>query len=85
MACAPGIPRDFDFYDSLDHIPADWLPLRAEPEADTDSPTQGTDWFLGKLVEAAVQQVGWVPRDVYKFMAEPTTFGMFCMLEIYRC
>lgn len=74
----PGFGRGFDFGDSHHHIQEDWLPLRAEPEG--DSPTDDAELLLVKLVEAAVRQVGWVPQDVYQFLARPTTFGMFFML-----
>lgn len=59
--------------------PEDELPFRAEPESDIDSATNDMEnLLLAKLVEAAVRQVGWVPRDVYyRFMAHPTNPGMF--------
>lgn len=71
LSFRPESSQGFDFGD----IEEDWLPPRAQPEA--DSLLEDNEWLLLKLVEAAVWQVGWVPRDVYKFLAAPETFGMF--------
>lgn len=81
IALGPEISRDSDSSDSLSW--KDCLPLRAEPEAETDSPTMATEWFLAKLVGLAVRRVGWVPRDVYEFVRTPRIMtGMFTTLRV---
>lgn len=50
------------FGDSSSHMgQEDPLPLRAEPEADSNFPIMDTERFLAELVETAVRCVGWVP------------------------
>jgi hypothetical protein len=54
------------------------LPLRlGDLEADDDDIPPEDEW-LAKLVDVAVREVGWAPRDVYTFLRSyPSMFFFF--------
>lgn len=55
----------------------DDLPLRAEAEPVVDPPTEEMEKLLADFVTEAVREVGWVPREVYRFLARPGPISMY--------
>lgn len=53
--------------------------IKDEDDYETVS-QNGLKLLVKRLLELAVQRVGWVPRDVYSFMDRPGDFGMFSTL-----
>lgn len=46
----------------------------------TGTPHSNIEGWIAALLKTAVQHVGWVPRDIYHFVAEPVHYGMFSIL-----
>lgn len=77
----PADDSDVDMFSADDDMDND-LPLRAEPELVIDFPTEESEKLIQDFVTEAVREVGWVPRDVYHYLQNPTSFSMFCTLSM---